>query len=137
MTSPLPDAAGPVAGAAWHAGEDLLTGYATGTIEPVAVWSVEAHLTGCARCRSALSAQVDPQRLAANRSVLLVRAALGDGGRAGHPGAPLRRSRSSASPGRNAQLKNWRSMRKLRCCPWKAGQLAKAIHIPQERQCRG
>jgi len=24
-----------------------------------------------------------------------------------------------------------------RCCPWKAGQLAKAIHILQERQCRG
>jgi hypothetical protein len=83
MTSPFSDAAGPVAGAAWHAGEDLLTGYATGTIEPVVVWSVEAHLTGCARCRSALSAQVDPQRLARNRSVLLVRAALPDGGRMG------------------------------------------------------
>ena len=81
MTSPFPDAAGPVAGAAWHAGEDQLTGYATGTIEPVAVWSVEAHLTGCARCRSVLSAQVDPQRLARNRSVVLVRAAIGDGGR--------------------------------------------------------
>jgi hypothetical protein len=42
---------------------------------------VEAHLTGCARCRSALSPHVDAQRLARNRSVLLVRAALGDGGR--------------------------------------------------------
>jgi hypothetical protein len=81
MTSPFPDAAGPVAGAAWHADEDLLTGYATRTIEPVAVWSVEAHLTGCERCRSVLSAHVDPQRLARNRSVLLVRAAVGDGGR--------------------------------------------------------
>jgi hypothetical protein len=81
MTSPFPDAAGPVAGAAWHAGEDLLTGYATGMIEPVAVWSVEAHLAGCARCRSVLSAQVDPQRLGRNRSVVLVRAAVGDGGR--------------------------------------------------------
>jgi hypothetical protein len=80
MTSPFPGAAGPGAGAAWHAGEGLLTGYATGTIEPVAVWSVEAHLTGCARCRSVLSAQVDPQRLARNRSVLLVRAAVGEGG---------------------------------------------------------
>ena len=29
----------------------------------------------------------------------------------------------------NAQLKTWRILRKLRCCPWKAGQLAKAIHI--------
>jgi DDE superfamily endonuclease/Helix-turn-helix of DDE superfamily endonuclease len=28
----------------------------------------------------------------------------------------------------NAQLKTWKILRKLRCCPWKAGQLAKAIH---------
>ncbi len=28
----------------------------------------------------------------------------------------------------NAQLKNWRILRKLRCCPRRAGQLAKAIH---------
>jgi hypothetical protein len=28
----------------------------------------------------------------------------------------------------NAQLKNWQILRKLRCCPWRAGQLAKAIH---------
>ena len=28
----------------------------------------------------------------------------------------------------NAQLKNWHILRKLRCCPWRAGQLAKAIH---------
>jgi hypothetical protein len=28
----------------------------------------------------------------------------------------------------NAQLKNWKILRKLRCCPWRAGQLAKAIH---------
>jgi hypothetical protein len=82
MTSPCPDAAGPVAGADWHAGEDLLAGYAAGTVDEVAAWSVEAHITACARCRSALSAQVDAQRLARNRSVLLVRAALGDGGRA-------------------------------------------------------
>jgi len=34
------------------------------------------------------------------------------------------------SPGEraNAQLKNWHILRKLRCCPWRAGQLAKAIH---------
>jgi hypothetical protein len=81
MTSPFPGPAGPVAGADWHPGEDLLAGYAAGTAGTVAVWSVEAHLTGCARCRSALSAHVDADRLARNRSVLLVRAALGDGGR--------------------------------------------------------
>jgi DDE superfamily endonuclease/Helix-turn-helix of DDE superfamily endonuclease len=28
----------------------------------------------------------------------------------------------------NAQLKTWRVLRKPRCCPWRAGQLAKAIH---------
>ena len=31
----------------------------------------------------------------------------------------------------NAQLKSWRIQRKLRCCPWRAGQLAKAIHVLQ------
>ena len=29
----------------------------------------------------------------------------------------------------NAQTKSWRILRKLRCCPWRAGQLAKAIHV--------
>jgi len=81
MTSPFPDAAGPVAGAGGHAGAGLLASYAAGTVEPVVVWSVEAHLTGCPRCRSALSAHVDAHRLARNRSVLLVRAAIGDGSR--------------------------------------------------------
>ena len=27
----------------------------------------------------------------------------------------------------NAQLKSWRILRKLRCCPWRAGQLAKLV----------
>jgi Putative zinc-finger len=81
MTSPFPDAVEPVAGAGGHSGEDLLASYAAGRVDPVVVWSVEAHLTGCPRCRSALSAQVDAERLARNRSVLLVRAALPDGGR--------------------------------------------------------
>jgi hypothetical protein len=31
----------------------------------------------------------------------------------------------------NAQLKTWHILRKLRCCPWRAGQLAKAIHVLQ------
>jgi DDE superfamily endonuclease len=40
------------------------------------------------------------------------------------------------SPGEraNAQLKNWHILRKLRCCPWKAGQLAKAIHVLQAHE---
>jgi Putative zinc-finger len=61
-----------------HAAEDLLAGYAAGTVQPAAAWSVEAHLMECANCRSALSAQIDAERLARNRSVLMVRAALGD-----------------------------------------------------------
>ena len=31
----------------------------------------------------------------------------------------------------NAQLKTWRVLRKLRCCPRRAGRLAKAIHVLQ------
>ena len=34
----------------------------------------------------------------------------------------------------NAQLKNWRILRKLRCCPHRAGRLAKAIHVLQNRE---
>jgi hypothetical protein len=37
----------------------------------------------------------------------------------------------------NAQLKTWRILRKLRCCPWRAGQLAKAIHVLQTREIGG
>ena len=36
-----------------------------------------------------------------------------------------------------AQLKSWRILRKLRCCPWRAGQLAKAIHVLQTRETGG
>jgi DDE superfamily endonuclease/Helix-turn-helix of DDE superfamily endonuclease len=43
------------------------------------------------------------------------------------------------SPGEraNAQLKTWHILRNLRCCPWKAGQLAKAIHVLQAREIAG
>jgi hypothetical protein len=81
MMSSFPGAAEPAARSDGHPGVDLLASYAAGTAGTVVVWSVEAHLTGCARCRSALSAHVDAERLARNRSVLLVRAAIGDGGR--------------------------------------------------------
>ena len=37
----------------------------------------------------------------------------------------------------NAQLESWRILRKLRCCPWRAGQLAKAIHVLQTREIGG
>jgi hypothetical protein len=81
MTSSFPGPAGPAAGADGHAGDDLLASYVTGTAGTTAVWSVEAHLTGCHRCRLALSEYADAERLARNRSVLLVRAALPEAGR--------------------------------------------------------
>ena len=34
----------------------------------------------------------------------------------------------------NAQLKTWRIVRKLRCCPWRAGHLARAAHVLQARE---
>ena len=34
----------------------------------------------------------------------------------------------------NAQLKSWRILRELHCSPWRAGQLAKAIHVVQTRE---
>jgi hypothetical protein len=37
----------------------------------------------------------------------------------------------------NAQLKTWGILRKLRCCPWRAGRIAKAIHVLQTREIAG
>jgi hypothetical protein len=37
----------------------------------------------------------------------------------------------------NAQLKSWRILRKLRCCPCRAGQLAKATYVLQARETGG
>jgi hypothetical protein len=37
----------------------------------------------------------------------------------------------------NAQLKTWAILHKLRCCPWLAGQIAKAIHVLQTREIAG
>ena len=34
----------------------------------------------------------------------------------------------------NAQLKSWKILHKLRCCPWKAGKIAKAVHVLQTRE---
>jgi hypothetical protein len=64
-----------------HADRVLLAGYAAGAVDEATAWSIEAHVTACTACRSALSAQVDAGRLAWNRSVLLTRLAIGDNGR--------------------------------------------------------
>jgi len=37
----------------------------------------------------------------------------------------------------NAQLKTRGILRKLRCRPWRAGQIAKAIHVLQARETAG
>jgi hypothetical protein len=60
----------------------------------------------------------------------------------GKPASQKEANRAHArlrSPGEraNAQLKTWRILRKLRCCPWRAGQLAKAIHVLQARGIGG
>ena len=34
----------------------------------------------------------------------------------------------------NAQLKTWRILRKIRCCPRRTGRIAKAIHVLQDRE---
>jgi len=77
-----------VAGAGGHASRDLLAGYAAGAVDEATAWSIEAHVTACAACRSGLAANVDAGRLARNRSVLHVRLALGEGGRTRRWGIP-------------------------------------------------
>jgi hypothetical protein len=79
MTSLDSDTDGAAVSADGHATDRLLASYAGGTVATVGLWSVEAHLSGCARCRSTLSASADPGRLARNRSVLLARVAMPDG----------------------------------------------------------
>jgi hypothetical protein len=36
----------------------------------------------------------------------------------------------------NAQLKAWKILGKLRCCPWRAGQIAKAILVLQAHEVK-
>ena len=64
-----------------------------------------------------------------------------DVGRPGRTGRipgnrPTRRTRSSAHLAKraNAQLKTRKILTKLRCCPGRASQLARAIHVPQLRE---
>ena len=85
-------------------------------------------------------------------SGLVVLADKGDTGAGEHIHTPYRGRNKPASqkaanrahakfraPGEraNAQLKSWRLLRKLRCCPWRAGQVAKAIHVLQTREIGG
>lgn len=64
----------------WHAGAEVLAGYAAGAVDAVTAWSVEAHLVSCARCRGLVSHHADAKRLARSRAVLFVRVAMPDAG---------------------------------------------------------
>jgi hypothetical protein len=47
----------------WHMDEPILDRYAGGTLGGASMYSVEAHLVGCARCRGELSRRVDASRV--------------------------------------------------------------------------
>jgi hypothetical protein len=92
MTNAFPEKGGPAARGAGHVSEPVLAAYVGGSVDEVVAWSVEAHVIACPACRLALSAHADPDHLARNRSVLLVRAASGQHHPArrllGHIGVP-------------------------------------------------
>jgi hypothetical protein len=47
----------------WHADADLLTRYATGSIDDAQAYSLEAHLIACGTCRSSLVERAEPSVL--------------------------------------------------------------------------
>lgn len=49
----------------WHVPEEDLRAYSAGELAPPRLWSADAHLTACGRCRSALGAYADPAELEA------------------------------------------------------------------------
>ncbi|GAA1288301.1 hypothetical protein Psi02_71570 [Planotetraspora silvatica] len=44
----------------WHVADDDLRAYAVGAAQPPWLWSTEAHLAACPRCRQRLAEHVDP-----------------------------------------------------------------------------
>ena len=48
----------------WHVDRELLVRYRDGRLDTAGVFSVEAHLEGCATCRATVGALTDPGRLA-------------------------------------------------------------------------
>jgi hypothetical protein len=81
MSSPSSDPVASGDRSVGHLGEGVLAAYAANRLDEVAAWSLEAHLTVCSQCRMALTAFVDRDRLARNRSVLLAAATVGGPGR--------------------------------------------------------
>lgn len=57
----------------WHVEPGALRDYHAGAVTPANAVSIEAHLTSCAECRSALAACADPQRMARNWAAIEAR----------------------------------------------------------------
>jgi len=55
----------------WHADQALLSGYVRGEIDESASMALEAHVIGCAVCRTALGRLADPGRLEQGKEALL------------------------------------------------------------------
>jgi hypothetical protein len=49
----------------WHVADDDLRAYADGAVQPPWLWSTEAHLAACPRCRRGLVERVDPAAVGA------------------------------------------------------------------------
>jgi hypothetical protein len=49
----------------WHVTDDDLLAYADGAAQPPWLWSTEAHLAACPRCRQRLAERVDPATVGA------------------------------------------------------------------------
>jgi hypothetical protein len=67
---------GPVDSGCGQLPAGLISAYARGALDAAAAWSVEAHVPGCSACRAVLAGCGQGDRLARNRSALLVRLAL-------------------------------------------------------------
>ena len=55
----------------WHADGALLSGYVRGEIDETASMSLEAHVIGCDRCRTALGRFAEPERLQRGKEAVL------------------------------------------------------------------
>jgi len=104
---------------------------------PPASKTESKYLVLCAHS-NLLVTDCSPQSVVvARRRPIVMESAVGSRSRNLRQTPALRQSRSRRCfPASvvNAQLKTWRILRKLRCCPWRAGQLAKAIHVLQIRE---
>jgi hypothetical protein len=85
-----------------------------------------------------LCSRGDPASSQADRLVLAQAEPWAAGAAGAGPSAANSAHARLRGPGEraNAQLKPWGILRKLRCCPWHAGKLAKATHVLQLQEAR-